>query len=87
MYWRESPQWCDSYQYTQHTFHDKNKKKRKNNNKKKKKKKKKTNVKKIVLETKNKMGVSVLLRLFISSNEVCKADYALYRIHEQNSIS
>ena len=32
------------------------------------------------------MGVSVLLRLFISSNEVCNTAYALWRIHEQNSI-
>ena len=32
------------------------------------------------------MGVSVLLRLFISSNDVCNTAYALYRIHEQNSI-
>ena len=32
------------------------------------------------------MGVSVLLRLFISSNEVCNTAYALKRIHEQNSI-
>ena len=31
------------------------------------------------------MGVSVLLRLFISSSEVCNIAYALYRIHEQNS--
>ena len=33
------------------------------------------------------MGVSVLLRLFISSNEVYNTAYALLRIHEQNSIS
>ena len=33
------------------------------------------------------MGVSVLLKLFISSNEVCHSAYALWRIHEQNSIS
>ena len=32
------------------------------------------------------MGVSVLLRLFISSNEVCNTAYALQHIHEQNSI-
>ena len=32
------------------------------------------------------MGVSVLLRFVISSNEVCNTAYALYRIHEQNSI-
>ena len=32
------------------------------------------------------MGVSVLLRLFISSNEVCNTAYALWRIYEQNSI-
>ena len=32
------------------------------------------------------MGVSVLLRLFISSNEVCNTAYAFSRIHEQNSI-
>ena len=32
------------------------------------------------------MGVSVLLRLFISNNVVCNTAYALYRIHEQNSI-
>ena len=49
------------------------------------------NVKKIAFENKEhtadqKMGVSVLLRLFISSNEVCNTAYALYRIHEQNSI-
>ena len=31
------------------------------------------------------MGVSVLLRLFISSNEICNTAYALYRIYEQNS--
>ena len=36
--------------------------------------------------TDKKMGVSVLLRLFISSNEVCNTAYALYRIHEQISI-
>ena len=33
--------------------------------------------------TDQKMGVSVLLRLFISSNEVCNTAYALLRIHEQ----
>ena len=32
------------------------------------------------------MGVSVLLRLFINSNEVSNTAYALLRIHEQNSI-
>ena len=32
------------------------------------------------------MGVSVLLRLFISSNEVCNIAYALSRMYEQNSI-
>ena len=32
------------------------------------------------------MGVSVLLRLLKSSNEVCNSAYALSRIHEQNSI-
>ena len=32
------------------------------------------------------MGVSILLRLFISSNEVSNTAYALWRIHEQNSI-
>ena len=32
------------------------------------------------------MGVSVLLGLFMSSNEVCNTAYALKRIHEQNSI-
>ena len=32
------------------------------------------------------MGVSVLLRLFISSNEVCDTAYALLRKHEQNFI-
>ena len=32
------------------------------------------------------MGVSVLLRLFISSNEVCNFAYAIWHIHEQNSI-
>ena len=36
--------------------------------------------------TDKKMGVSVLLRLFVSSNEVCNTAYALYSIHEQNSI-
>ena len=30
------------------------------------------------------MGVSVLLRLFNSNNEVCNTGYALWRIHEQN---
>ena len=40
------------------------------------------NVKKIAFETKEhnadkKMWVSVLLRLLISSNEVCNTDYAL----------
>ena len=33
-----------------------------------------------------KMGTSVLLRHFITSNEVCSTAYALLRIHEQNSI-
>ena len=46
-----------------------------------------TNVKKIETKTLHttdkKMGVSVLLR---NSNEVCNTAYALYRIHEQNSI-
>ena len=32
------------------------------------------------------MAVSVLLRPFISSNEVCNTAYFLKRIHEQNSI-
>ena len=32
------------------------------------------------------MGVSVLLRLFISSNEIGNNVYALCSIHEQNSI-
>ena len=32
------------------------------------------------------MEVSVLLRLFINSNEVCNTAYVLQRIHEQNSI-
>ena len=32
------------------------------------------------------MGVSVLLRLFISSNKVRNTAYGLYRIHERNSI-
>ena len=32
------------------------------------------------------MGVSVLLRQFISSNEACNTAYALWRIHEQNCI-
>ena len=32
------------------------------------------------------MEVSVLLGLFISSNEICNTAYALYRTHEQNSI-
>ena len=32
------------------------------------------------------MGVSVLLRVFISSNEVCNTAYAPKRIHEQNSV-
>ena len=50
----------------------------------------KINVKKIDFGNKEhttdqKMGVSVLLRLFTSSNEVCNAAYALKRIHEQNS--
>ena len=36
--------------------------------------------------TDQKIGVSVLLRLFISSNEVRNTAYALKRIHEQNSI-
>ena len=36
--------------------------------------------------TGRKMGVSVLLRLFISSNEVYNIAYALLYIHEQNSI-
>ena len=36
--------------------------------------------------TDKKMGFSVLLRLFISSNEVCNTAYALLHIHEQNSI-
>ena len=49
------------------------------------------NVKKIAFGNKEhttdkKMGVSVLLRLFISSYKVCKTAYALERIHEQNSI-
>ena len=44
--------------------------------------KKKINVKKIAFGNKEhttdqKMGVSVLLRLFISSNEVCNTAYAL----------
>ena len=34
-----------------------------------------------------KMGVSVLLRLFISSNEVCNIEYTLKLIHEQNWIN
>ena len=32
------------------------------------------------------MGVSVLLRLFISSNDVCNTAYDLQRLHEQNFI-
>ena len=32
------------------------------------------------------MGVSVLLRFFVSSNEFCSAAYAVQRIHKQNSI-
>ena len=32
------------------------------------------------------MGVSFLLRLFISSNEVWNTAYALLRIHEQNFV-
>ena len=32
------------------------------------------------------MRVLVLLRLFISSHEVCNTAYTLQRIHEQNSI-
>ena len=32
------------------------------------------------------MGDSVLLKLFISRNEVCNNLYALLRIHKQNSI-
>ena len=32
------------------------------------------------------MDVSVLLRVFISSNEVCSTAYALYHTHEQCSI-
>ena len=32
------------------------------------------------------MGVSALRRLFISRNDVCNTAYALWRIHEQNSI-
>ena len=35
---------------------------------------------------KSRKDYLVLLRLFISSNEVCKTAYALYHIHEQNSI-
>ena len=50
------------------------------------------NVKKIAFGNKEhttdkKMGVSVLLRLFISSNEVCNTTYALQHMHEQNFIS
>ena len=49
------------------------------------------NVKKIAFGNKEhttdkKMGVSVLLRLLKSSNEVCNTAYALWRIHEQNAI-
>ena len=48
------------------------------------------NVKKIAFgkkehTTDKKMGVSVLLRLFITSNEVCNTAFVLQRIHEQNS--
>ena len=39
-----------------------------------------------ICEDIEELGVSVLLRLFISSNEVCNTAYALKRIHEQNSI-
>ena len=51
----------------------------------------KLNVKKIVFRNKEhttdkKIRVSVLLRLFVSSYEVCNTAYALWRIHEQNSI-
>ena len=51
----------------------------------------KINIKKIACGNKEyttdkKMGASVLLRLFISSNEVCNTAYALQHIHEQNSI-
>ena len=51
----------------------------------------KINVKKIAFKNKEhtedqKMGVSVLLWLFMSSNKVCNTAYALLRIHEQNSI-
>ena len=49
------------------------------------------NVKKVAFGNKEhttdkKMGGSVLLRLFISYNEVCNTAYALQRIHEQDSI-
>ena len=52
-------------------------------------KRSKINVKKIAFGNKDtlrvrKMGASVLLRLYISSNEICSTAYALLRIHEQN---
>ena len=32
------------------------------------------------------MGALILLRFFIIRNEVCNTAYALWRIHEQNSL-